>query len=796
MEKRKREGYVMGFFFLVFLAGFVSAPHDESSENHCSVVPTSSCDGSVSGNYPVLRFSDTHAEVWNESRSDEIYNNTLCCNFGGSDEMRVCLPGNINKIVGLSSVTNAHAEIKRFSNYSHGVCYGGDVQCWMRFVNTTTRNCSSQYRQFPKEFLSLSNDSAAHVGPPEKYRERTICCKHKDKQGLHCALNNSWWSASSVGDGRPIAEGENVSLYVRGESVSVCLDEKILFEIFQNGTDSSEPLFSFNGTYPVASWKSVRVEDTRDGEDDNPEYYFKATVYSTESYSKADQLLEVKPSICNIAACSGYVSEGACNSDVCNVAKADDYFHRYSCTWRGDTSGGLFPCWEENIDRPVCGDGVVQKPNEHGQIEFCDTNDLNGTTCQDLGYGGGTLSCRVQRNNFGCTFNVSGCHSPPTSSLCGNGFIDVNETCDGNNLGRTNSCSSLGANLTGALKCFPPGHVFECQHNANECRDNNANVPFCGDGAVNQPWEQCDDGNRNRTDSCDPVTCKNVVSGTFCGDGAVNQPWEECDNGLSNSYDGECNFLCKTQAGEEFCGDGAVNQPWEQCDDDNTRRGDGCGANCLVETSSETCGDGLIQKPNDAGLNEQCDLTNLSTTSCTSLNGTLYSGGNLKCKRDCTYDVSSCVNLLSLSCGDGVRNRASEECDGEDLQAQSCKSAGYRDGALRCGASCGFDFGDCEGEERPVVPANFTAGTCLRNQRFTLNDDCDDGFLSYTYVSLWQGRGPPPNNCRNITSILECPPQLELPFFSLPNVLTATAVMVFVYVFVILSRRKFRQGKS
>jgi len=65
---------------------------------------------------------------------------------------------------------------------------------------------------------------------------------------------------------------------------------------------------------------------------------------------------------------------------------------------------------------PVCGNGFV----ENG--EWCDGNNLGGRTCQNSGFTGGTLSC-----NSNCTLNTSQCTS---GSTCGNGTVDPGEQCD------------------------------------------------------------------------------------------------------------------------------------------------------------------------------------------------------------------------------------------------------------------------------------------------------------------------------------------------------------------------------
>jgi beta-lactamase superfamily II metal-dependent hydrolase len=68
--------------------------------------------------------------------------------------------------------------------------------------------------------------------------------------------------------------------------------------------------------------------------------------------------------------------------------------------------------------KPVCGDGSVKGG------EQCDGADLNGYSCESLGYSGGTLACSVT-----CSFDTSGCTT--TTASCGDGVVDGYEECDG-----------------------------------------------------------------------------------------------------------------------------------------------------------------------------------------------------------------------------------------------------------------------------------------------------------------------------------------------------------------------------
>jgi hypothetical protein len=88
---------------------------------------------------------------------------------------------------------------------------------------------------------------------------------------------------------------------------------------------------------------------------------------------------------------------------------------------------------------PTCGDGVRNQPGE-----ACDQGDLGGTTCQAIGYLGGTLACASD-----CTFDASGCTGSPS---CGDGLVNrPEEQCDRADLADA-SCASLGL-FTGILAC-------------------------------------------------------------------------------------------------------------------------------------------------------------------------------------------------------------------------------------------------------------------------------------------------------------------------------------------------------
>jgi fibro-slime domain-containing protein len=117
----------------------------------------------------------------------------------------------------------------------------------------------------------------------------------------------------------------------------------------------------------------------------------------------------------------------------------------------------------------------------------------------------------------------------------------------------------------------------------------------CGDGIL-MGDEECDDGALNGDASYNGCT-KQCKRGPYCGDGQVDAPEEDCDDSVNISKYGGCAPGCK--AGP-YCGDGIV-QTQEDCDD-GTLAGayGGCAEGCVL---GPRCGDQVVQK--DAG--EGCD---------------------------------------------------------------------------------------------------------------------------------------------------------------------------------------------
>jgi len=158
---------------------------------------------------------------------------------------------------------------------------------------------------------------------------------------------------------------------------------------------------------------------------------------------------------------------------------------------------------------------------------------------------------------------------------------------------------------------------------------------ICGDGAVQSPDEECDNG-VNNSDTV-PDACRTDCTLPSCGDGVVDTG-EECDDG--NTVDGDgCSSSCVV---EPACGDGVLDAG-EGCDDGNTVDGDGCSSTCVVEA---TCGNGVL----DAG--EECDDGNnvdLDGCSSTCTNEAIVLLGDGGCNLIAVNEASQNLGMMLMA---------------------------------------------------------------------------------------------------------------------------------------------------
>ncbi|RDV37840.1 hypothetical protein DV096_12050 [Bradymonadaceae bacterium TMQ3] len=199
-----------------------------------------------------------------------------------------------------------------------------------------------------------------------------------------------------------------------------------------------------------------------------------------------------------------------------------------------------------------------------------------------------------------------------------------------------------------------------------------------------------------------------------CGDNTINQASETCDganlNGqtcITQGFDGgtlacsdSCGFDTSACVMNPVCGDAEVNQASEECDGADlngqtciTQGFDGgtlaCNTSCGLDTSAcamnPVCGDADVNQ-----VSEECDGIDLNGETCITQG---FDGGTLACNTSCGLDTSACV--MNPICGDNAVNQTSESCDGSDLGGESCTSLGFGSGTLSCANTCDFDTTAC-----------------------------------------------------------------------------------------------------
>jgi fibro-slime domain-containing protein len=136
----------------------------------------------------------------------------------------------------------------------------------------------------------------------------------------------------------------------------------------------------------------------------------------------------------------------------------------------------------------------------------------------------------------------------------------------------------------------------------------------CGDGKIASD-EVCDDGANNEAKTPpDYGRCSSdcKLRGPHCGDGHVDTPQEECDDGVNLSvYDFNGRGCAPGCVKPPHCGDGKIQAPYEQCDDGtNTSTYGGCNSSCQL---APRCGDRKVQRAEG----EECDDGPAGSAVCT-----------------------------------------------------------------------------------------------------------------------------------------------------------------------------------
>ncbi len=152
---------------------------------------------------------------------------------------------------------------------------------------------------------------------------------------------------------------------------------------------------------------------------------------------------------------------------------------------------------------------------------------------------------------------------------------------------------------------------------------------ICGDGVVNQPGEECDEG-VNNSDTL-PDACRTDCTLPICGDNIVDSG-DACDDGLDNSD--TVPDACRSDCTLATCGDNVIDSD-EACDD-GPANSDTTPDVCRTDCALPRCGDDV------ADTGEVCD-----------------GADHVVCPGACRVDCECGV------CGNRIRE-VGEECDRTD----------------------------------------------------------------------------------------------------------------------------------
>jgi len=351
-----------------------------------------------------------------------------------------------------------------------------------------------------------------------------------------------------------------------------------------------------------------------------------------------------------------------------------------------------------------CGDGISQTPDE-----TCDSGADNG----------------VYRLNAPGNCNA-GCQGIGDAGYCGNSVVETgNEDCDHGGLITTDCVYGY----------------TECKVCDNECKEQDGNVSYCGDGFTQvTDGETCDDGVNNGNYGYCAEGCKS--EGEFCGDGIENGT-EACDDGVENGTPGHCNSDCSgevpycgdnIQNGTEICDNGIDNGKYGYCKIDCTGPGERCGDDVLQTGEGEICDDGYSNgsyghcKSDCSGQGPYCgdgSTTDGETCDDGGDNGT-YGHCRLGCSEMGPYCGDGYITDSEI-CDDGVDNGTYEHC------MSYCSGMGpyCGDGSATDGETCddGVDngtYGHCQVDCSDI-------GLHCGDGDITNGEFCDDGVDNGTY---------------------------------------------------------------
>ena len=84
-----------------------------------------------------------------------------------------------------------------------------------------------------------------------------------------------------------------------------------------------------------------------------------------------------------------------------------------------------------------------------------------------------------------------------------------------------------------------------------------------------------------------------------------------------------------------------------------------------------------------------------------------------------------------------------------------------------------------------------STGKCVIDSDPTSDTNgCGDGFITYSWTATWTGTGTAPSSCVNGQQTLQCPAQIQLPFFGGIHFIITALIISIIYTVMILKQKK------
>ncbi len=760
-----KRGWILSVFLFVILIGFASA-------YTCDLRLASSCNAAPFNNIlmKISALNNAHGEVYTQSN----YQYALCCDFTYTKPVSCSTDsadaGTLrdNRVLGLSSTTNAHAEVPNPSavTYTTGVCYQ-NMEC----IHTSNA-CPGDY---PIEMLSLSSATNAHIASYDTMGyDINVCCKDVTNP----AQSNCQDNICQPGDiCQPDPPGFIPALDTPYCCAGTCCTSNFGPEVCLNKvcgiyTNTCGQTYDCSGGLPDPYSKSCTIN------------YGTCSAVGTQSCNTATGQWNTQ--------CTGTTNPiptncagKQCGSDgcggICGTCAAGN-----SCDVNGQCISGTSLCTVTSAgwDRTNAAQGDTVS------LEVVGTSDCAGESVSFTVWEEDTSAAdqHVTTEPVTTSFVYNGSHYKATGQWTAEWQADsiAPETEPPEYYFRTNLISNGKVNESGqgnGIRLMTVAGSSQCT--ANFCSDytneNDCNTNPCGNDLIsaealmrngelcggscpnsnNQYYNSCACYWDTTSNSCEFTSTLLTCPAASCGDGVI-------DTSLGETCDGAALPFTTCSGNVDACTDGTVScyPPGhaQQCTLDTTL--------CIGCTAGGFCGDEIIQQPNSNGVREDCDGSNLNGKTCLDFGSTIAIGlscyGNTTSK-NCTFDTSGCIE-------DPFRNEGtgSGTCSTVTTALQNCE------------------------EGNGIYTATF-GGRWNWTTTFNTRDECVQANYPDCYQDVlgdgkWHNdatSGGTKANCETSrTKSMECPAEIALPFFTPLNVLITLLTIASIYGLLALEKRK------